>query len=120
MRRLFLDDIRVPTDCLEYMLKNTEIYSEDWDVVRNYNDFVEYIVKYGVPDVVSFDHDLADEVNLKEKTGYDCAKWLCEYCIENSIPVPEFYVHSMNPVGRDNIISVLKTCKKLMDLTGVN
>ena len=119
-RRLFLDDLRVPTDCLEYMLKNKEIYSEEWDIVRSYKDFVSYVVKNGVPDVVSFDHDLADELDKKEKTGCDCAKWLCEYCLENNIPLPEYIVHSMNPIGSENILSVFKTCEKMMKKMGIN
>ncbi len=124
---LFLDDVRVPKDC-SYM-KNPELYNRDWDIVRNHDEFVNYILKEGVPDFISFDHDLSDEHysqdmyksseiynklygNFKEKTGYDCAKWLCNYCAENSIPLPEFEVHSMNPVGRENIIGFLNSYKK--------
>lgn len=46
----------------------------------------------------SFDHDLGEE-----KTGYDVAK----YIVENQIPIAAFYVHSANPVGRQNIIQLL-------------
>lgn len=125
MKRLFLDDIRVPTDCITYMHSrigdSNKIYLEDWDIAKDYSEFVEYIEKNGVPDIISFDHDLSDEYyesndvkNYKEKTGYDCAKWLCEYCLENKIPLPEYIVHSMNPIGSENILSVFKTCEKMM------
>jgi hypothetical protein len=128
MRRLFLDDIRNPIDCVLY--RNNKIYLENWDIVRNYDEFVKYILDNGIPDVVSFDHDLADEHysptmndsvrynelsnQFKEKTGNDCAKWLCEYCVKNGLPLPEYYTHSMNPVGRENIMSTLKSCEKVL------
>lgn len=128
MKKLFLDDIRVPFDCAKYMRPDDLKYmyeDEQWDIVRTYNDFVGYIEHFGVPDLISFDHDLADEHyspmmydgsnvynrlydEFKEKTGYDCAKWLCSYCSENGLPYPTYLVHSMNPVGRDNILSVFQ------------
>lgn len=132
MKRLFLDDIRNPIDCTTYMNPST-IYLEDWDVVRTYDEFVNYVTKNGVPDEISFDHDLADEhydpsmykskeeygekyESFREKTGYDCARWLSQYCIDNVIPMPKTcYVHSMNPVGRDNIWGVLNSLKKILD-----
>jgi len=129
MKRLFLDDVRNPKDCLSYM--KDDVYEEDWDIVRNYNEFINYITENGVPDEISFDHDLADEHydpsmylsssiyekkydTFKEKTGYDCSKCLAQYCIENAIPMPKCYVHSMNPVGRDNIWSVINSANKIL------
>ena len=68
--------------------------------------------------MISFDHDLADEHYLKqnsqefvEKIGYDCAKWLVEYCMDHYLDLPKFYCHSMNPVGKENIP---KTCCKTL------
>ena len=125
--KLFLDDVRNPIDCILYI--KDKIYAEEWDIVRNYNEFINYITENGIPDLISFDHDLADEhysptmygggslynhlySEFKEKTGYDCAKWLCDYCSENGLPLPTYLIHSMNPVGRDNILGVLKTFEK--------
>jgi hypothetical protein len=102
---------------------------ENWDVVRTYDDFVGYIEHFGLPDVISFDHDLADEhydsemyslsnsynekyLTFKEKTGYECAKWLCEYCSKNNLPLPLYIIHSMNPIGKENILSVLESYKR--------
>ncbi|MDP9961886.1 cyclic-phosphate processing receiver domain-containing protein [Chryseobacterium lathyri] len=69
----------------------------------------------GLPEMISFDHDLADIHYLKpdsdeyaEKTGYECAKWLIEYCMDHYLDLPKFYCHSMNPVGKENILSLLK------------
>ena len=129
MKRLFLDDIRNPIDCTKYMTPS-DIYFGDWDIVRNYDEFVNYIKVNGIPDIISFDHDLADEhydpsmyyltptynekyETFREKTGYDCVKFMGEYCIENSIPIPICYIHSMNPVGRENIKNVLVNLRKI-------
>jgi hypothetical protein len=96
---------------------------EEWIVVKNYDEFVNYISTNGLPYLISFDHDLADEhydqslyltnyddmsKSFKEKTGLDCAKWLVDYCLDNSLKLPKFVVHSMNPVGAENISSYLK------------
>lgn len=47
---------------------------------------------------ISFDHDLGSGM-----TGYDMAK----YIVEHKLPVSGFASHSMNPVGRKNIITLL-------------
>lgn len=132
MYKLFLDDIREPLDCCSYIL-NKDFYSDnEFVVVRNYEEFVDYIEKNGLPEIITFDHDLADthytpeefwsdydkskewqekQVH-KEKTGYECAKWLIDYCIENNLECPMYVCHSMNPVGRDNILGVLDNFRK--------
>ena len=108
--------------------KNSIYLLNDWDIVRNYDEFINYILKNGLPSVISFDHDLADEhyvpseywdnydlskefqesQSYREKTGNDCAKWLLEYCYENDLKLPQCMVHSANPVGADNIRKTLK------------
>ena len=110
---LFLDDYRQPS-----YLKDTKT----WTLVKNYSQFVDIIKKRGLPRLISFDHDLSFEhytditerINYndyKEKTGYDCAKWLMEYCNENKLLLPDYQVHSMNPVGKENIIKLLESYK---------
>jgi hypothetical protein len=104
VRKLFLDDMRKAPDFT-------------WDVARCFDDFVKYITLHGVPDVISFDHDLADQHyasedqygrpipynEYTEKTGYDCAKWLIE---RGELP-KNYIVHSLNPVGAQNIKFVM-------------
>ena len=123
---LFLDDIREPEHAYEYT-KQLMFVTEKWHVVRNYNEFVEWIEKNGLPTFISFDHDLADthytpehlwtdyykskewqdaQVHT-EKTGYECAKWLVDYCLDNDLKCPAYYCHSMNPVGKDKIVGLL-------------
>lgn len=133
MIKLFLDDYRWPDHCAKYM--HTRIGAEniiytdpDWEIVRNYNQFVDWINRNGLPNIISFDHDLAgahyteeyqdSRVIMKysestsEKTGYHAAKWLIDYCIEKSKSLPKYFVHSMNPVGAENITKLLENFKK--------
>lgn len=116
-RLLFLDDIRHPKDAYRYT-KQEIFQKEDWHIVRNYQAFVDRILEKGLPEMISFDHDLADEHYLEtdsgkfvEKTGYDCAKWLIEYCMDRYLELPQYYCHSMNPVGKQNIESLLNNFK---------
>ncbi|SIS48055.1 hypothetical protein SAMN05421639_106165 [Chryseobacterium shigense] len=118
-RLLFLDDIRYPIEAFHYT-KQDIFLRKDWHIVRNYEQFVNRIMEKGLPEFISFDHDLADVHYLKpnadeytEKTGYYCAKWLVEYCMDNYLGLPKFYCHSMNPVGKKNILSLLENFKQL-------
>lgn len=101
---LFLDDIRNPSQVTWERLPVT-----DWVIARNYQQFISIIKMNGLPKFISFDHDLADEhydsskKEYREKTGYDCAQWLVNYCLDNDVDPCEYVVHSMNPVGKKNI-----------------
>ena len=129
---LFLDDVRMPTDAFKYT-HDTDFNKLDWTIVRNYDEFIEYIMRMHEagywPNIIAFDHDLADEhydpamyhgvtaynekaKTFKEKTGMDCAQWLVDFCIDNKLTLPDFKVHSMNPAGRDNINGLLINFKK--------
>lgn len=108
---------------------------KDWVIVRNFHQFVNYIQKYGLPDYISFDHDLGIEhtkyyfnngghasppdplkADFKEKTGYDAAKWLVDFCVENEKSLPLWHVHSHNPVGSENIRTYLRNAEKHLGL----
>ena len=62
MKNLFLDDIRIPKDAIGLVPSNLNqfYWGDDWVVVRDYNSFCNHIIKNGLPDFISFDHDLAD------------------------------------------------------------
>lgn len=115
--KLYLDDRREPWHTYK------TCGHRDWVVVRSYDKFVDCIVENGLPFVVSFDHDLADEHYLpevpqsayKEKTGMDCAKWLIDYCMDNNLKLPAFNVHSANPAGRENIRSILSNFSRFQE-----
>ena len=119
--QLYLDDIRTPN-------------SDEWVVVRNYDELVSHIRLNGLDKykVISLDHDLGDTAqkeyfnnvspnyqldynNILEKTGLDCAKWLVAESMNSKIPLPQIYTHSANPIGSANIMgyvnNYLKNCR---------
>lgn len=121
---LFLDDRRTLKMAMTEdpyflsFLKTTgyAIKIEKIKIVKNTKSFIKTIKEFGVPEFTSLDHDLADFFSKngekRERTGDTCAKWLCEYCIENNIPIPQHYVHSNNPAGKKNINATFTFYKK--------
>ena len=118
---LFLDDERIPTHVTWVDIPKDQHYS----VVRNYQEFVDLITLRGLPKFVCYDHDLGsahyghglngDDIpydSYTEKTGYDAAKWLVNYCMNKGIKHPPYVVHSMNPVGKLNIESYIESYNK--------
>lgn len=109
---LWLDDVRDPlrNDWLVFSPID-QPYEVVW--VKSYKDFIAWIVDNGLPDGICFDHDLSDFVYdmvkqqeivvFHEKTGYDCAKWLVNYCMDNELPLPLWNIQSANPAGAENI-----------------
>lgn len=125
---IFLDDERKPSQ-----VTWVELPLVEWLVVKNYDAFVKAVLAFGIPKFVSFDHDLADEhyqeyaraihaanpefgvfhyEKMKEKTGMECVKWLVDYCLRKGQPFPEYTVHTMNVIGRENIISYIESFKR--------
>lgn len=113
MKLLWLDDIRDPKRGDWLFSYAPEFAYGDGEViwVKNYDDFVNWVEKNGLPDMICFDHDLADN-NSNEKTGYDAAKWLVDYCMTNNLSIPNFNIQSANPVGKDNIKYLLINYQK--------
>lgn len=119
---LFLDDERSIIRIKSMIYNYQKLVNEDHKIilVKNYTEFKNKINKFGVPEFVSFDHDLAHEHYIenkqyneyKEKTGYECAKYLLEYCVLDKKEFPSYYIHSMNPVGKNNIEKLIKSYKK--------
>ena len=105
---LWLDDYRDPSDkeqdwmVFSCLGRDCEIH---W--VKDYNEFTTWITENGLPDGINFDHDLEDYKENNETTGFHCAKWLVEYCMDNNKKLPKWSSHSANPVGRDNINNLL-------------
>ena len=105
----------MPTDCIFYMQRRTtryKLYSEEWVIVRSYSEFVNWIKKNGLPDVISFDHDLGEEPEGTPQSGMDAAKWLVEYCLDNQLKLPGWLVHSANVPGTENIKGLLTSFEK--------
>lgn len=121
MENIYLDDIRTPIE-------------SGWIICRNYDEFVRTVQKIGLGNIdkISLDHDLGDSAikeyfnnvsknyildydNIKEKTGYDCAKWLVDLSMESNTKLPLIVTHSANPIGSANIMgyinNYLKNCR---------
>lgn len=89
--KMFIDDERFPPDD-----------GGNWLVCRTMVEVISCIEEYGMPDHISFDHDLTDN----EPTGYEIAKKLVDMDMDGLVKFPQkfsFYVHSQNPVGAMNI-----------------
>lgn len=115
--KLFLDDERFPPDGA-YPYEGGE-----WIIARSYDDAVWCVENYGMPSVISFDHDLGmpgdddpftERVGMfsaSERSGYDFAKWLCGHAMDRGIRLSgslDFVVHSQNPVGAANITGYIR------------
>lgn len=116
---IYLDDVRTPTP------------SNNWVVVRSYDEFISKINELGLENIelISLDHDLGDSAmaewlnnvannytldynNITEKTGMDCAKWLVEKWMDGA-PVCEVKVHSANAIGSANMMGYINNYKHI-------
>jgi len=91
---LWVDDIREPPD--------------GWVWAKSAAEAKQYLKTRQV-EKASLDHDLSFDHysvtdNYNEETGYDLVKWMCE---TGHWPKEKPVVHSMNPVGRQNMIQLI-------------
>jgi len=101
MKKLFLDDIRT----IDMVYDKSE--ENDFDIVRTYDAFVEYVKLNGLPEFISFDNDLGLDTDGKvAPDGYAAAKWLV---YESGLDLLNlnYKVHSANPVTTDQIKGLL-------------
>jgi hypothetical protein len=96
--KLYLDDIRSPCD-------------DSFVVVRSVKEAIGFVLENGMPDFISFDHDLGCSNDGQiYPSGYDFVKWLVEADMSGAINISDdfsFAVHSQNPVGTKNIEALL-------------
>lgn len=91
--KLYLDDVRELPDG----------YSPDeWEIIRTGEALVSRIGQVGIEniEIISFDHDLGEDC----LSGYDVARSIEEEVYTCPVlKLPEFRIHSANPVGRKNL-----------------
>ena len=130
---LFLDDKFLPEQIANLPKTNEKdrirYRTYIWKIANTYEEFVNIVKEHGIPGIVSFDHDLAEEHwdfiytdenwfkqddaimidydIFKIKTGYHAAEWLIEHCSFIGKEMPICLVHSQNEVGRKNIENLL-------------
>lgn len=128
MTILWLDDMRNPLMYLkknpnkgsETLRRNLQFYNDILEKyhpsfvwVHTFEEFTDYIIKKGLPDMVSFDHDLGAGL----KKGAECAAWLKDYCEKNGLKLPKIYAHSANPNGRKEIAAIFGGANESIRLT---
>ena len=97
MTKLYIDDIRDPK-------------GEGFEVVRTSNEAIEFMQENGIPEYISFDHDLGGE-----DTAMVVVKWMVTQDMDNKYVIPEnfkFNVHSANVCGKENIEGYLNSYLK--------
>jgi hypothetical protein len=137
LRCLFLDDQRNPEHAWVHigtghdhykksLIELSGIEADRWSIVRSHYEFEQYLKYVGIPDIVSFDHDLDDEHikhyymvtqeigvieygNFKTKTGKSCAELLVDaWNKSDKIKPLKTYVHSANRWGKIEIEKILE------------
>jgi len=86
--KLFIDDERFPA-------------TDDWVIVRSSQEAIAMIIEYGMPHFISFDHDLGGE-----DTAIRVIRWIIDSFLDGNLEIHpdfDFYVHSQNPIGAENI-----------------
>lgn len=91
---LFIDDERFPKTV------------RNWKIARSLEEAWLLINEHGMPEHISFDHDLGVSGLSLLPTGYDFAKSIGEALMDGRVSLPigfSYDVHSANPVGAQNI-----------------
>ena len=91
--RMFIDDERSPPRD-----------GNTWVIVRSSGEAINYVQDHGVPEFISYDHDLGGD-----DTSIRFIWWLIDAYLDGRIktfPV-NYAVHSQNPVGARNIKELL-------------
>lgn len=138
---LFLDDLRMPEHAFHLIGDRRLLQNDDWVQVRDYREFREALQEFGIPSLVSYDHDLAHEhyhpamfdpsperydtlyPSFVEPTGLECMKYLNQFWSSNStLAYPETLIHTQNPVGARNLINLMTyfVNNKLNQISGNN
>lgn len=91
---LFIDDERFPPND-----------GREWVIVRSSRDAIEYVQTHGIPDYISYDHDLGGD-----DTSMRFIMWMVDGYLDGSLesfPV-NYTIHSQNPIGARNIAGLLQ------------
>ncbi len=117
---VFVDDRKFPKVKLEGY--------GNWIWLKSYVDLVEYLSYRGIPEYISFDHDLHEEherdfernelagiaaieyEGFEHATGLRCIQYLCEFAELNGLPLQTIGIHCANerPMGALNMYTAAK------------
>jgi len=112
--KVFIDDLR--TVGMSHNPQKGLGNITDFVVVRNDDDFIRLVDNH-INDIslVSFDHDLACFKDGNEFTGKTACEYLIDKCIDSGRKFPDWYVHTDNTCGRQNIIGLILSYMKKVD-----
>jgi hypothetical protein len=100
--KIYLDDLR---PCPQ----GFEIARTVEEAIRDYKDASVFGCNIKI---LSLDHDLGGLDGTYTKTGYDFCLWLVEEFYNDNIDFPyDIYLHTSNPVGRENMLQLLNRYK---------
>lgn len=74
-----------------------------------------HVESYGMPSFISFDHDLGVLPYGACDTSMLFLSWLEDQLIDGNLTFPpnfDYYVHSQNPIGKQNIIGKMDSLLK--------
>ena len=102
--KLFIDDERFPTDstCV---------------IARSSHEAMQVVITRGIPDVILFDHDLGSD-----DTSMVFLHAFIDHVLGNGILFPRdftYSIHSQNPVGSENIKSLMNSFLSHMQTHGL-
>ena len=95
--KMFIDDERFPK-------------TSDWKIVRSSQEAIDCVLTQGFPIHINFDHDLGGT-----DTSMKFITWLIDYMLDCELSFPKGFtwdVHSQNPVGAENIRSIMTALVK--------
>ena len=117
--KVFLDDIRIPGMAHNAVkgLGPDYMATDKWTIARDYFEFIHIVNKhFDEIELVSFDHDLACvDKDGKEWTGKDATDYIINYCLDNVKDLPDWYAHTDNTSGRQNIIGAINGYLKMIE-----
>lgn len=114
---LFIDDIRDPhyRECRQSGV-NPRL---EWVIARTSEEAKKIVLERGMPERMALDHDLgyveveqAGELTFKVDEVPTFLKWLVNEFWNGSDKVPEYTIHSANPVGAQNMRAFMESWKK--------
>lgn len=85
-----------------------------WVLIKTVEECIT-LLKTGVIEALSLDHNLGYSINGKERSGYDVVLWMEEQIVTSAWTPPNIItVHSQNPVGAmrmwDGIATMGRLC----------
>lgn len=95
--------------------RNINVYLDDkrdcpngFLIARTIDEAIHYLENYDVH-ILSLDHDLGEDAQGELlKTGYDLVKHICA----NGLRANKIYIHTSNPVGREDMYKTLLGAQK--------